>query len=189
MAIQADKQAEAAALRSMGVDAVEKVTVTFANVLLSAMPIENGHGHEAVMTALEQVPNARIARVPQSNMGVRSGDPLARKAGFAEYGESDAAVSVSLEARLPFLHTLEVGGTIRVGDLSGNQGQKTAGMETLGELYASRKGDGRPGVLMWRDASGKHFRYIRNVSPGLGFMARAASVARLKAKQLGLKKR
>lgn len=187
--IGADTAAENEALRAMAVDALERVTVTFANVLLSGMPIENGHGHEAWMTALEQIPRPKIARVPQSNMGVRSGDPEAQKRGKGTYAESSDRVSIALEANLPFLHKLEVGGTsIKVGDLSGNKGTKVGGASTVGELYAARNTTGR-GLLMWRDATGKHFRKEREIPTGLRFMARAVEVARQKASQLGLKKR
>lgn len=186
--VSADRDAEKRALRDMGLDALDKVTEVFAHYLLSYMPKEDGHGHEAFATAMEKVPLPATSRVPDQYAGTRSGDPTAKQHGHAGYSNTDAAVSVSLEASLPFLHKLETGGTIRVGDMQGNKGAKEGGASTAGQLYAPRMA-GTSGRLFWRDAQGIHTAKTRNITPGLKFMANAANQARLKAKQLGLKRR
>lgn len=188
MPIKVDKDAEAKALRALGEDAVDRVTEEFAYHLLLGLPVEDGHGHEAFSTAMEKLPLPRVSRVPDEFRGDRSGDPEAIKRGEAGWSSTEDNIWVSLAARLPFLQRLEEGGTIRVGDLSGNKGPKEGGPDTGGQLYAPRL-PGTTGLLLWHDSRGRHAAKKREIPSGYKFMAKAVKKARQLAKRLGLKRK
>lgn len=188
MPMKVDKDAEAKALQALGEDAVDRVTDEFSYNLLLGLPVEDGHGHEAFATAMEKLPLPRVSRVPDEFRGDRSGDPEAIKRGESGWASDKDHVWVSIAARLPFLRHLEEGGTIRVGDLSGNKGPKEGGPDTGGQLYAPRL-PGTTGLLFWEDSGGRHMAKTRNIPSGYKFMAKAVKKARQLAKRLGLKRK
>lgn len=192
MPISTDKAAEQAAIKAILLDAIDQVTEAFVSSLLEKMPVEGGHGHEAFSTAVEGVVRqsggtglARTSQVVGRHRGDRSGDPEAQKRGEGVFAQSADWVYVELSAALPFLRKLELGGTIKPGDLAGNIGPK-ASPDTFGQLYAPRLPT-RGGLLAWWDNSGFHMAPKRTVT-GLKFFAKSANEARARAKQLGLKR-
>lgn len=121
--------------------------------ILEKCPVEDGHAHEAWITALIKTNGKykKLLGVTDSHNGKRSHDPTATK-----YGESDVQVSktkttVTVTNKLPFVYKLEYGLAIQVGDESGNQGKKINPVKRppeKGPLYGGRE-QGSEGLLVF----------------------------------------
>lgn len=155
--------------------------------LFANLPVENGHAHQAYVSAIE---SANIPDAPKTQSNVSqasssaSGDPKASENAKGYYTKTDTSISVQINPGLPFVETLESGGTIE------KMGGRGAGIklnsEGPGPLYGPRVSGGRVGALMWMEGGQKVFRMYRTVS-AIGFVKKALARADKIAQSLGWK--
>lgn len=166
-----------------------QITAEFARVSLEHAPAENGHIHEAVLTAVEktgiQQEFPAALEILSAFSGIRSRDPEASKRGIGQRRQIQNYI-VRMTINLPFAAKMDKGGNIHVGDASGNRGRKVHPMFP-GPLYGSRDAEGS-GVLMWIEGGSIRRAKVRAV-PAHGFWKKAAYAARAVAARLGLKER
>lgn len=165
----------------------DKLCARFFQVVLSNLPREDGHAHEAFLSTIEKsgllgaVQGGSLQVVLSHFAGHRSGDRRAKRfaTGTARGGKS--RISFKARVGLPFVRKLEYGGIITVGDLAGRRGVKIDG---IGVLYGRRSTKGR-GVLRFRDASGYHLATQRVISSPFNFLRAGAAKAKASAKRFG----
>lgn len=164
--------------------AFDRVVAAGLEGLLSAMPVESGHGHEAFISAADKaIPGPQTERVLSRFDQDRSGDPKARRAGKGKLKLRGRNWRFRISAHLPFLVVLDQGGVLSVtGNRTGGTGTKKGGVRTIGQLYAKRRQftGGRHGVLMWQQGGRKRFARVRNF-PVADFMSAAYSSAKKEA--------
>lgn len=151
-------------------------------------PVENGHAHEAWVTAAEEVAaqlprSANITREKEAHSSTKaSGDLTAAKHGKGRVSIGKKTIRVRMTNRLPFVYKMEHGLPITVG-VRGRTGTKSAGRGTEGELYAPRLSSPvGHGWLFWTDAGGEHFAKVRTEPPTLAF-AKSIEVVKHSAKR------
>jgi len=185
-----------AKLRQMADLASDAITAEFADVLLSHMPIEDGHAHESFVTALRKLggkyPNTQL--VASSHVSNGSGDATAQRYSYGEVGRSAESQVTRFGTLLPFVRKMEYGYRIRVGDMEGRKGPKVRSdgghlLHPPGTLYGDRE-PGNTGLLVWREG-GIEFKARTRTPSGTatGFFARAKEAARKTAKELGLQRK
>jgi hypothetical protein len=167
------------------------VSTVFAKQVLELAPVENGHIHEAMLSAVSKSSIADdyppAAQLQAQFAGSRSGDPKASARGNGARSRGNKRYHVRFAINLPFAVKLNKGGTIRPGDEAGNKGRKVPGTKFPGPLYGPRLEEGR-GVLMWKQGGQTMRARVRTV-PAHNFWSAAAWMARTLASRLGLKER
>jgi hypothetical protein len=174
----------------------DTLAASFFDHYLGAMPAAErrqgstgGHLYEAWLTAIERSGAARagpkLAAVAARMNGFRSGDGGAKRGSLGHVRRLLNRVHYHFRTGLPFIARVEYGYPIRVGDKAGNKGRKYPG--SIGKLYGRRR-EGRDGMLMWVDGSGKHFAKFRipaGPGDGVGAFEDARQVVVQKAQSLG----
>lgn len=165
---------------------LDEIHAEFLDALLTGLPTENGHAHEAYLSGLSQAPqthSTETSSVISKHASKASGDATAASAGTGEYFDQGDRIGVHIDPGLPFIDKLISGGTIKkIG-----HGHKGHGIKGPGPLYSPRAASGPSGWLMWYDESGKqHFAQTRPV-PESPFMKEAHSKANSAASRLGWK--
>ena len=168
---------------------LETIHADFAQTLLTELPVESGHAHQAYLTAIEEAvdTDSPVSVAVSSFESEASGDPTAISAASGSSFETATSVGVSITPGLPFIETLDQGGTIgKIGGISA--GRKVDGVAGIGKLYGERLGGGSAGFLMWYEGGKQVFQMKRDVQ-ALGFIKTAFSIADSTARQLGWKTR
>lgn len=171
--------------------------------ILERTPTEDGHAHEAWLTAAEQLSreappevgkklNESIAR----HSAKRSNDPRARDGGFGSAVETPDSISLRIENHLDFVSVMEHGGTLVPIEPGGpkeaqyrwKQAGRRGPMPPTGELYGPRLDQSHGiGMLVWKDASGVTKRAFSRRVPAGNYVKKAVRLAKQRARQLGLK--
>lgn len=177
-----------AALKRMGLYAIDKLTAEFVRVCTLEMPREDGHGHEALHAAATQVGLLSTVKAGEAASDKASGDVKAHAAGVGSFKENKAHYTAKIKLNLPFLADVEHGlPQVPIGP----GGTKKAGHKTLRELYAERnsmgggKGQSGPGFVRWEEGGVRY--YARShVSKGSGFFAKAIQAVNNLAQRMNL---
>lgn len=159
---------------------IDRLAAKIADVVLTTIPAENGHAHEALITAhnVVRMPHDdETYAVLSTHENKASGDARASKAGRGTYRETKYTVRLSIRAGLNFLAVLEDGGTLYPINPGGTK------VGTPGELYGKRSKTGS-GWLMWEEDGVKRFAKARTL-PGYHSLQEAKQKADLLANQLG----
>jgi hypothetical protein len=133
---------------------LDKVSGYFAGKLLTYQPIEDGHAHEAWITAFTKTNSSQLKKlyaVLDHFENLRSHDPKASTYGDGKLIISDKSSTIFISNKLPFVYKLEHGLPIRVGDESGNKGKKIDPVKRppdKGPLYGKRS-QGSQGLLVF----------------------------------------
>jgi len=167
-------------------DAAGELTDTFFRVVDKEAPVEDGHLHESFATALDGLIRFKLLHVAdtQASMSVKgSNDPEAKRGGTGVAAKFKTGVTVLVRNDLGFVERLNSGGT-QEADVTGNQGRKTEGAATVGQLYAPRLSEGREGFLMWMEGGTRRYARSRVIQPHGFFDAAEQAVVTL-AKEMG----
>lgn len=157
-------------------EAADKALAYLFGKLLTYFPTEDGHAHEAWITAVEKLKGKFTItdRVVDHHSGKRSNDPTAKKYGHASVKDSQKRLSVVIQNKLPFVRKMEYGLPITVGDESGNQGKKINPVkrpQEKGPLYG-RRGPGSEGLLVFQQG-GRLIKTKVRIPNETGFVDRA----------------
>lgn len=160
--------------------------------ILEKNPVEDGHAHEAWITAILQTNGKfkKLFSVSDSHESKRSHDPTASKYGEATVQSTKTQTLVRITNQLPFVYKLEYGLAIHVGDESGNQGRKIDPVKRppeKGPLYGKRN-QGSEGLLVFE----KNGRLIKTKvwtprGDDTGFVEKSFKETASKLQSLGLK--
>lgn len=126
----------------------------FFDVVMENVPLEDGHSHEAVLTAMSEMSGElhgkKFNEVARKHISKRSNDPEASSAVTTLIGDDRTEFVAAVDIRLPFMRALEYGLMIRVGDKSRNRGPKVFPVsrpKSKGPLYGARAAKGTFGGL------------------------------------------
>lgn len=196
--------------------AASDLMATFFDTVCNECPVEDGHGHEAFMTCMQELSGElsgpRFNQVVRAHVAKRSGDVSASQASMGVVGEAGGEFIARVSIKLPFLRKLDRGLLIRVGDRDGNTGPKVNPVirpPGKGALYASRASKGTfggltpsgrtplsrsdaamirkgVGLLVWSE-NGSIRRALVRRPRAYGFWRKGMQAVRKRARQLGLK--
>lgn len=162
--------------------------------ILQGNPVEDGHAHEAWLSALEKIKSnlPDVSGVIGQFSSVRSGDATAKKYAQAQVKTDKSSTTVCVSNNLPFVRKIEYGMPITVGDDSGNKGAKINPVKRppdKGPLYGKRA-SGSNGVLVF-EQGGRTIKAKVYTSPNSGFVAEAIkkTMNYLKSKGFKVKRR
>lgn len=204
-------------LRVLQTQAASKLMAEFFRTAMTEVPTEDGHAHEALLTAMGELSGELYGReynkVAREFGPRRSGDPEASKAVKTSFRDDGRAIKIAVQIDLPFMKALETGLLIRVGDLSGNRGPKVLPVlrpQDRGPLYGPRSSKGtiggltpngrKPlsaseaalirkgvGLLVWEENGVIHRATFRKPT-AFGFWRKAVAAVRSAARLYGLKR-
>lgn len=205
-------------LRPLQVQVASKLTAEFMDAVMERCPVEDGHAHECFMTAMDELSgelhSPEFNATSRRYQHTRSGDPEASAGATTLIGDNRDRFVVAISISLPFIRKLEYGGTIRVGDKSGNRGPKVDPVirpPSRGSLYGARHSKGQisgvvlmgrrklssaeavqiragVGLLVWME-NGTIHRQLTRRPKAYAFWRNGKSAVRAYARQLKLKKR
>jgi len=182
MAVKYDEEEIRLDLMDFLWDAAGELTDTFFRVVDQEAPVEDGHLHQTFATALSNAGLPQTKGTQSAMAGKGSGDDEAVAAGYGRAFGAQTSVTVTVGTDLGFVERLNSGGT-QEADVNGNQGRKTEGAATVGQLYAPRS-EGRDGVLVWMDGGTRRYARTRTIQPHGFFDAAEQAVVTL-AKEMG----
>lgn len=184
MAVEYDVQALRLRLIAEASRAAGELTKDFFEVVDRMAPVENGHLHQTLGTAVMNASLAGTDQVGSAMLAKGSGDPTATQRGFGSTQEGESEVRVTIGTSVGFVSRLNDGDIVEP-NVDGADGFKTGGLGTEGVLYAPRNGTGPTGFLMWYEGGQKFFSRMAVWQP-LGFFEEAAVALRNKATQMGM---
>ena len=133
---------------------MSKLLARFCDEVMNNAPIEDGHIHEAIITAMAEFSGELYGKdfnsVVRKHLSSRSNDPEASAATHTAIGEVGDELLATLKISLPFVRALEYGYLIRVGDKNKNRGPKVIPVTRpteKGPLYGARAAKGSFGGL------------------------------------------
>jgi len=183
MAVKYDKEEMRLNLMEALWDAAGVLTNEFFTVVDREAPVEDGHLHQTFATALANAGLPEIKATQSSMASKGSGDAEAVAAGYGRAFGSRDSVTVTVGTVLGFVERLNSGGTQEAG-VNGNRGYKAEGAATVGQLYAPRLSEGKPGFLMWMDGGTRRYAKSRVIAPN-GFFDTAEQAVVSLAKEMG----
>lgn len=184
MAVEYDREAARRNLVRAASEAAGELTRVFFDRVDVLAPVEKGHLHQTLGSALVKANVTEAAEVATSMLSKGSGDPTANSMSFGSRQELDSGVRVTVGTHVGFVSRLNDGALVEP-DANGAMGFKTAGAATEGVLYAQRKDSGPIGFLMWY-VGGQPFYSRMAVWQPLGFFEEAAVALRNKATEMGM---
>ena len=162
-----------------------ELTKAFFSAVDNDAPVENGHLHQTLGTALKAADLPETDPVVSSLLSKGSGDKEATDRGYGSTTELPNGVRVVVGTSVGFVSDLNEGALSEPG-VYGSPGFKVDGAAGAGELYGQRKSDGPMGFLMWETGGGKFFASAYTWGP-LGFFESAEMALESKAREMGLK--
>jgi hypothetical protein len=184
MAVEYDREATRRNLLQAASRAAGELTAVFFDRVDTLAPVESGHLHQTLGTALVRAGVPEAADVTSSMLSKGSGDPTASTRSFGSKQELESGVRVTVGTHVGFVSRLNDGALVEP-DVDGASGYKTAGAATVGVLYAPRNDSGPTGFLMWY-VGGQPFYTRMAVWQPLGFFEEAAVALRNKATEMGM---
>lgn len=184
MAVEYDREAARLNLLREASRAAGELTRVFFDRVDGLAPVEKGHLHQTLGTALMNSGCPEAEEVVSSMLSKGSGDPTATNRAFGSKQELDSGVRVTVGTHVGFVSRLNDGALVEP-DVDGASGFKTAGAATEGVLYAQRNDSGPTGFLMWY-VGGQPFYSRMAVWQPLGFFEEAAVALRNKATEMGM---
>lgn len=173
---------------------LDAIVAEYADAFMTGVPQDDGHAHEAMTTVLQKAKFPRrqhIETVMSIHAGKRSGSPKAQSLSQGTFRQSRYRCSWRYTIKIPFISKLDKGQPI----YPIAHGTKTQGRATEGQLYASRRRRGRPGVLMWSEGGQRFFSRLSGSGPNrrseprqlpaFHFTIQAQERAKEKARELG----
>lgn len=135
-------------LKQKAEDTMSMLLSKYFGTMLEKMPIEDGHAHQAYLTALEELSGfffskRDLASVYRTHRSKGSGDHKAIMAGRGFVDWVGKKLEVRVECNLPFVRKLNEGQTIWPGDEAGRKGIKVS----TAEGYAAKRQAGEKGEL------------------------------------------
>lgn len=163
-------------LRKKKIKVTDEVLAKLVDGVLEGNPIEDGHAHEAWLTAIESLgsPFSETLQVAGKHANKRSNDPTAKKYGESSVKEDKSSTLVVISNKLPFVKKIEYGIPITVGDETGNKGKKINPVKrppNKGPLYGKRE-SGAGGLLVF-ERGGRTIKTTVATPTETGFVAKA----------------
>ena len=185
MAAKYDKGSLREKLMGLAEEAADQLTKEFFSVVNDKAPVENGHLHQTLGTALNKVGLPESAVEASTMLSKGSGDPTATQKAFGSLKKSKTQVKVVVGTKVGFVNRLNDGDTVQA-DVKGATGFKVDRKgASEGILYAPRSKTGPVGYLMWYEGGEKFFTRTTVWQP-LGFFEEAAVALRNKAREMGM---
>ena len=165
-------------------EAAGELTGTFFETVDRLAPVENGHLHQTLGTALSMSGAENTEDVASGMLAKGSGDQTATSLAFGTTQAMSDSVRVTVGTNVGFVSRLNDGDLVEP-NVDGADGFKVGGAATMGVLYAPRKDSGPTGFLMWYSGGQPFFTRMAAWEP-LGFFEEAAVALRNKATEMGL---
>ena len=147
-------------------------------------PVEGGHLHQTLGTALSMSGAENTEDVASGMLAKGSGDQTATSLAFGTAQAMSDSVRVTVGTNVGFVSRLNDGDLVEP-NVDGADGFKVGGAATMGVLYAPRKDSGPTGFLMWYSGGQPFFTRMAAWEP-LGFFEEAAVALRNKATEMGM---